>query len=82
MPPQQQTERRGFGVPGWVGEAETTLSPCFVFDISQRGATLAVKDPSTLPETLRLYLSPTAQTFRRCVVRWRKEDSVGVQFEK
>lgn len=82
MPPQQHTERHGFGVPGWIGEPETTLSPCFVFDISQRGATLAVKDPSTLPENLRLYLSPTAQTFRRCVIRWRKDDSVGVQFEK
>jgi hypothetical protein len=82
MSPQQQAERRGFGVPGWIGESETTLSPCFVFGISQRGATLAVKDPSTLPENLRLYLSPTAQTFRRCLVRWRKEDSVGVQFEK
>jgi hypothetical protein len=82
MPPQQQAERRGFGVPGWIGESETALSPCFVFDISQRGAKLAVKDPSTLPDNIRLYLSPTAQTFRRCVIRWRKDDSVGVQFEK
>lgn len=82
MPPQQHAERRGFGVPGWIGGPETTLSSCFVFDISQRGATLAVKDPFTLPDNIRLYLSPTAQTFRRCVVQWRKDDSVGVQFEK
>jgi hypothetical protein len=79
---QERTERRGFGAPGWIGGLGTTLSSCFILDVSQHGAMLAVNEASTLPDNLRLYFSPTARTYRRCVVRWRKDDSVGVQFEK
>jgi hypothetical protein len=82
MPNQEKSEHRGFGAPGWIGGTGATLSPCFILDVSKDGASLAVKEPSTIPENLRLYLSPTAQTYRRCVVRWRKHDSVGIQFEK
>jgi hypothetical protein len=82
MSMQERTERRGFGIPGWIGGLGTTLFPCFILEVSQQGASLAVKEPSTLPQNLRLYFSPTAQTYRRCVIKWRKDDSVGVQFEK
>jgi hypothetical protein len=82
MQTQQRAERRGFGAPGWIGGLGSRLSPCFILDISQAGARLAVNEASTLPENLRLYFSPTAQTYRRCIVRWRKDDSVGVQFQK
>jgi hypothetical protein len=75
-------ERRGFEAPGWIGGYGGALSPCVILDVSQNGARLAVKEPFKLPQNLQLYLSPTAQSFRRCVVRWRKNDSVGVQFQK
>ena len=82
--PERRPEARGLGSPGWIAGKEDARarSPCVILDISQCGAKLAVKEASTLPENLRLYFSPTAQTFRQCVVTWRKEDSVGVQFEK
>src|SRR5829696_4892288 len=66
---QERAECRGFGAPGWIGGLGTRLSSCFILDVSQHGARLAVKEPSTLPDNLRLYFSPTAQSYRRCVVR-------------
>jgi PilZ domain len=44
------------------------------------GAKLIVKDPQALPDCFKLFFSPTANTFRDCIVRWRKSDSIGVQF--
>jgi hypothetical protein len=78
---QSHTERSNCEVPGWIGGPGGALCPCVIRDISKVSATLAVNESSTLPENLRLYFSPTAQTYRRCVVRWRKDGSVGVQFE-
>jgi hypothetical protein len=79
---QSRAERSNCELPGWIGGIDGARCPCVIRDISNVSATLAVNEPSTLPENLRLYLSPTAQTYRRCVVRWRKDGSVGVQFEK
>jgi hypothetical protein len=82
MAMQSRADRRTFRAPGWIGGNGNSLMPCFILDVSKAGAKLAVKEASTVPQNLRLYLSPTAQTYRRCVVRWRNHDSVGIQFEK
>jgi hypothetical protein len=75
------TQRREMATPGWI-DCGLGRAPCVVMDVSERGAKLAVQDPGGLPATLRLYFSPTAQTFRSCAVRWRGQDSVGVEFLK
>jgi PilZ domain len=83
MPIQEQrTHRREIAMRGWIGFQDDSRLPCIIVDISQDGATLAVNEPSALPENFRLYFSRTAQTFRECVVRQRERDSVGVQFQK
>jgi hypothetical protein len=46
------------------------------------GAKLIVKDPQALPDRFKLFFAPTANTFRDCIVRWRKSDGIGVQFAK
>jgi hypothetical protein len=50
--------------------------------MSVGGAKLIVRDPQALPDRFKLFFSPTAKTFRNCIVRWRKSDSIGVQFAK
>jgi hypothetical protein len=64
---------------GWITGLGPELVRCRVKDISQHGATL-ILEPGQPPEEFRLYFSPYATTYRMCEVRWRKEDSVGVQF--
>ena len=74
-------DRQSLSYPGWIAvQGSTTLSPCTIEDASAGGAKLLVKDPGGLPDQFKLFLSPTAKTARDCFVRWRKEDSVGVQF--
>jgi hypothetical protein len=78
----RRAERRGLGSPGWISFHGDARFPCFILDISQDGAKIAVREAFTLPDRLRLYFSPTAQTFRLCVVRWRKEEAIAVQFTR
>jgi hypothetical protein len=79
---EQRTQSREIAMRGWIGLQDDARSPCIIIEISQDRATLAVNEPSALPENFRLYFSSTAQTFRECVVRQRERDSVGVQFQK
>jgi hypothetical protein len=73
-------DRRDLQQRVWI-KAGAALEPCWMVDISPGGARLLFdRVPRMLPETVQLYLSPTAETFRKCVVRWWKVDSVGVQF--
>src|SRR5205809_1639088 len=65
--------------PGWITGLGLELVRCWVKDISKQGATLVFQHGQP-PEEFRLYFSPYATTYRTCEVRWRKEDSVGVQF--
>jgi len=74
--------RRSVTVRGWIGSCQQDLLPCGLQDISAGGAMLVLPDGAEVPDTFRLYFSPTAPTFRVCKVRWRKPNSVGVQFAK
>jgi len=73
-------DRQALSYPGWSAIQGAALSPCTIEDASAGGARLMVKDPAGLPDQFKLFLSPTAKTARDCFVRWRKKDSVGVQF--
>src|SRR5262249_32788541 len=57
-----------------AGPAET----CWLADVSQSGARLAVGSAAKLPDEFTLGLSP--ETRRRCHVVWRNGQEVGVKF--
>jgi hypothetical protein len=53
---------------------------CLVRDLSDTGAKLVVSESVTLPETFRLYI-PKNDRWARVRTRWRRGDSIGVNFE-
>jgi hypothetical protein len=48
--------------------------------MSAGGAKIILLTSARPPDEFKLYFSPNATSFRNCVVRWRKDDAVGVQF--
>jgi hypothetical protein len=79
MRTDRKYERKTVVVRGWITGLGETLSPCLIDDMSTGGAKL-ILSKSQPPDKFRLYFSPHAGTFRNCTVRWRKSDSIGVQF--
>lgn len=53
---------------------------CLVRDLSPSGARIALSETSTLPEAFDLYIPQKDRTFRS-ILRWRREDGIGVTFE-
>ena len=52
---------------------------CLVRDLSASGARLALSETTTLPEVFDLYIPQKDRTYRS-VLRWRREDGVGITF--
>lgn len=75
-----RAERKVSFSPGWIATGSGDLTFCTIIDISEGGAKLKTVEAASLPGRLRLYLSPAAQTFRDCVIRWRTDDRIGLQF--
>lgn len=73
-------DRQSMSYPGWIATCGPALTPCTIEDASSGGAKLLVRDSASLPDQFKLFLSPTAKTARDCIVRWRKDGSVGIQF--
>ena len=72
-------EGRPMAIRGWITGLGEKLAPCFIEDISSDGAKLVIRDGQP-PDEFKLYFSPRANTFRNCLVLWRKKECVGVQF--
>jgi hypothetical protein len=75
-----RAERKVSFSPGWIATGSGDLTSCTIIDISEGGAKLKTPKAASLPGRLRLYLSPAAHAFRDCVIRWRTDDRIGVQF--
>jgi hypothetical protein len=75
----RREERKEVRVRGWITGIGHKFTECFIFDISRAGARILVGQ-GTPPDEFNLYLSPTAQSFRKCRVRWRRKQAVGVEF--
>ena len=56
------------------------LGSCVVADISETGARLKTNQASSLPENFVLLLSASAKLQRHCIVAWRTDREVGVEF--
>jgi hypothetical protein len=52
---------------------------CLVRDLSTSGARLALSETTTLPEVFDLYIPQKDRTYRS-LLRWRREDGVGITF--
>lgn len=84
MHSDRKHERKPLSYPGWISADGRPLRPCVIEDASEGGAMLVIDDVNTVPNHFRLLLSPTAQTHRECLVRWRRPGPghIGLQFAK
>lgn len=80
---QRQTPRKRVGAPAWVKVYSfgiQSLVPVTISDASAGGARLTFRSARDTPAQFELYLSPTAQSAKRCRVVWRTRDAIGVEF--
>ena len=82
MHSDRKSDRRSIWYPGWIALGENALRECVIEDASDSGAKLTLQGVDAVPNCFKLLLSPTAKTYRNCIVKWRKENSVGVQYER
>ncbi len=78
---KRKSTRRGLERPGWIimgkgGEPRQ----CCVADVSQHGARLGVSKVNELPDYFVLRLSADGRVARRCMIVWRADTEVGVEF--
>lgn len=81
---KRQTARRATDIQGWVNVMNCgieSLISCTVADASAGGARLIFRATRDVPDRFDLRFSKPAQTARRCHVKWRFKDSLGVEFE-
>ena len=75
----RREERKSLRVRGWITGMGRTRHECFVQDISMGGAKIVIERGHP-PDEFELYFSPHGPNSRKCKVRWRKKDAVGVAF--
>lgn len=67
------------GASIFIGSS-SPLFPCKMLDVSDAGARLQLDVPGTLPDEFILVLSRDGRLSRKCRIRWRRRDMVGVRF--
>ena len=81
MENQRRSKRRCVLLVARIAQADgAELGTCVMTDISRTGARLETKAASTLPDNFVLLLSTMAQVQRQCLIVWRTERAVGVEF--
>ena len=79
---KRKSPRKTMRFGAWVQDGETTPRSCVLADVSDTGARLEVENPDDIPELFTLLLTGRRESpRRRCRVKWRSEDQVGVEFE-
>jgi hypothetical protein len=66
-------------IQGWIRSPGLNCN-CLIIDVSPGGARLVIRNQPGVPEQFYLFLSPRAQSFRHCIVRWRHREAIGVEF--
>jgi hypothetical protein len=83
MPEHRRHKRYNVGHGARIALADgQTLGGCHILDISARGARLHVSSVEEVPTDFVLLLSHDGSLKRQCLVAWRKEHTVGVEFVK
>ena len=76
----RQFERKPLSYPGWIELGHGQYLVCQIEDVSEGGAKLMLQNVKSVPNDFVLRFSLTSQSHRKCVVRWRGQDGLGVQF--
>jgi hypothetical protein len=56
------------------------LGECRVINVSRNGARIETKQASTMPDYVVLLLSRNGRLRRQCIVVWRSDTSLGLEF--
>jgi len=78
---QRKSNRRPIGTRAWVDFGpDARMHQCFIKDMSDTGARLAMALSVPVPPEFVLQFSPDGSVGRRCEVRWRAGIEIGVKF--
>jgi hypothetical protein len=78
---KRKAKRRQVGTRAWVDFGPgARVQTCFVKDMSDTGARLALVTPGLAPREFVLQFAPDGSVGRRCQVRWQRGKELGVQF--
>jgi hypothetical protein len=78
---KRDSRRRAVMTPGMVmGGAKRALQICVVRNLSASGAKLGFNATDDVPDRFTLILSRDGSVNRDCIVVWRSDREVGVQF--
>jgi len=78
---KRKAKRRPIGTRAWVDFGpDARMHQCFIKDMSDTGARLALVLSVPVPHQFVLQFSPDGSVGRRCEVRWRSGIEVGVKF--
>ncbi|MEJ2623806.1 MAG: PilZ domain-containing protein [Pseudolabrys sp.] len=73
--------RRSVRLQGWIRSAgDFAVQSCVVVDMSPTGARIRVESPNHVSDHFNLLLSRHEANGRRCRVKWRRGDALGVAF--
>src|SRR5436190_2449037 len=79
---ERKSERKEVAVRGWIFAEGQDPRQCTIEDASAGGAKLLTANPDSLPDRFEFGFTQHAPNRRTCVVRWRRDGRVGVQFGK
>ena len=78
---KRRSKRRPIGTRAWVDFGpDARMHQCFIKDMSDTGACLALAFAVAVPHEFVLQFSPDGSVGRRCEVRWRSGIEIGVKF--
>jgi len=79
----RRERRKGFRVewhsPGTIYDGRLAR-PCIVSNFSNGGAKISGVLPDTVPNEFALRITSRDSRIRRCRVRWRSDDALGIEF--
>ena len=73
-------KRKAVSYPVWLFVDGAEPRPCKIEDASVGGAQLVIQNFESVPDRFRIGFSPSTNTYRNCIVRWRRDGRIGVQF--
>jgi PilZ domain len=80
MQSNRRHKRKDVSYPAWLFADGKEPQRCMIEDASVGGAQLLVNNSKNVHDRFRLGFSPTAHEYRNCIVRWRRDGHIGVQF--
>jgi hypothetical protein len=78
---KRRSKRHPIGTRAWVDFGpDARTHQCFIKDMSDTGARLALATSVPIPPEFVLQFSPDGSVGRRCELRWRSGIEIGVKF--